>query len=298
MKPHNPFTGLGVALVTPFTPEGTVDYTTLRRLIEAQISGGIDFLCVLGTTAETPCLTAGEKHDITRFAVEAVRGRVPILLGAGGNNTQAVIDGIRHADLTGIDGLLIVTPYYNKPSAEGLYQHFKTVADHTTLPIVLYNVPGRTGVNLTADTALRLARDVENIVAVKEASGNLSQIEAIISGAPKGFDVLSGDDAITLELIGIGARGVISVVGNAYPAEFGRMVHTALEGRHDEALSVHRSFRELYHFMSVDGNPSGIKTFLACRGDIACRLRLPLVPATDATISCMNEWLKKGFEEA
>lgn len=298
MKPHNPFTGLGVALVTPFTPEGTVDYTTLRRLIEAQISGGIDFLCVLGTTAETPCLTAGEKHDITRFAVEAVRGRVPILLGAGGNNTQAVIDGIRHADLTGIDGLLIVTPYYNKPSAEGLYQHFKTVADHTTLPIVLYNVPGRTGVNLTADTALRLARDVENIVAVKEASGNLSQIEAIISGAPKGFDVLSGDDAITLELIGIGARGVISVVGNAYPAEFGRMVHAALEGRHDEALSVHRSFRELYHFMSVDGNPSGIKTFLACRGDIACRLRLPLVPATDATISSMNEWLKKGFEEA
>lgn len=295
MKIQNPFTGLGVALVTPFTPEGAVDYTALRRLIDEQISGGIDFLCVLGTTAETPCLTADEKHAITRFAVEAVGGRVPILLGAGGNNTAAVIDAIRHADLGGIDGLLIVTPYYNKPSAEGLYQHFKAVAESTTLPIVLYNVPGRTGVNLTADTALRLARNVDNIVAIKEASGNLAQIETIISGAPEGFDVLSGDDAITLELIGIGARGVISVVGNAYPAEFGRMVHAALEGQHDEALSLHRSFRELYHFMSVDGNPSGIKTFLACRGDIACRLRLPLVPATDATITQMKDWLEKGF---
>ncbi|MCI6144624.1 MAG: 4-hydroxy-tetrahydrodipicolinate synthase [Bacteroidales bacterium] len=295
MKTPNPFTGLGVALVTPFTPEGAVDYTALSRLIDEQISGGIDFLCVLGTTAETPCLTAEEKHAITRFAVEAVGGRVPILLGAGGNNTAAVIDAIRHADLGGIDGLLIVTPYYNKPSAEGLYQHFKAVAESTTLPIVLYNVPGRTGVNLTADTALRLARNVDNIVAIKEASGNLAQIETIISGAPEGFDVLSGDDAITLELIGIGARGVISVVGNAYPAEFGRMVHAALEGQHDEALSLHRSFRELYHFMSVDGNPSGIKTFLACRGDIACRLRLPLVPATDATITQMKDWLEKGF---
>ena len=295
MKTQNPFTGLGVALVTPFTPEGAVDYTALRRLIDEQISGGIDFLCVLGTTAETPCLTTEEKHAITRFAVEAVGGRVPILLGAGGNNTAAVIDDIRHADLGGIDGLLIVTPYYNKPSAEGLYQHFKAVAESTKLPIVLYNVPGRTGVNLSADTALRLARNVDNIVAIKEASGNLAQIETIISGAPEGFDVLSGDDAITLELIGIGARGVISVVGNAYPAEFGRMVHAALEGQHDEALSIHRSFRELYHFMSVDGNPSGIKTFLACRGDIACRLRLPLVPATDATITQMKDWLEKGF---
>lgn len=295
MKTPNPFTGLGVALVTPFTPEGAVDYTALRRLIDEQISGGIDFLCVLGTTAETPCLTVDEKHAITRFAVEAVGGRVPILLGAGGNNTAAVIDAIRHADLSGIDGLLIVTPYYNKPSAEGLYQHFKAVAESTKLPIVLYNVPGRTGVNLSADTALRLARNVDNIVAIKEASGNLAQIETIISGALEGFDVLSGDDAITLELIGIGARGVISVVGNAYPAEFGRMVHAALEGQHDEALSIHRSFRELYHFMSVDGNPSGIKTFLACRGDIASRLRLPLVPATDATITQMKDWLEKGF---
>ena len=295
MKTPNPFTGLGVALVTPFTPEGAVDYTALRRLIDEQISGGIDFLCVLGTTAETPCLTVDEKHAITRFAVEAVGGRVPILLGAGGNNTAAVIDAIRHADLSGIDGLLIVTPYYNKPSAEGLYQHFKAVAESTKLPIVLYNVPGRTGVNLSADTALRLARNVDNIVAIKEASGNLAQIETIISGAPEGFDVLSGDDAITLELIGIGARGVISVVGNAYPAEFGRMVHAALEGQHEEALSIHRSFRELYHFMSVDGNPSGIKTFLACRGDIASRLRLPLVPATDATITQMKDWLEKGF---
>ncbi|MDY2623780.1 MAG: 4-hydroxy-tetrahydrodipicolinate synthase [Alloprevotella sp.] len=295
MKIQNPFTGLGVALVTPFTPEGAVDYTALRRLIDEQISGGIDFLCVLGTTAETPCLTADEKHAITRFAVEAVGGRVPILLGAGGNNTAAVIDAIRHTDLGGIDGLLIVTPYYNKPSAEGLYQHFQAVAESTKLPIVLYNVPGRTGVNLPADTALRLARNVDNIVAIKEASGNLAQIETIISGAPEGFDVLSGDDAITLELIGIGARGVISVVGNAYPAEFGRMVHAALEGQHEEALSIHRSFRELYHFMSVDGNPSGIKTFLACRGDIASRLRLPLVPATDATITQMKDWLEKGF---
>lgn len=280
---NNPFHGLGVALVTPFTAEKSVDYDALRGLVATLLSGRVDFLCVLGTTAETPCLSAAEKQEIVRFVVEQVGGRVPLLLGCGGNNTAAVVDYLHEADLTGIDGVLIVTPYYNKPSQEGLYQHFCTVASATRKPVVLYNVPGRTGVNMQADTTLRIARDCPNVVAIKEASGKLDQIEKIIQGAPAGFEVISGDDAITLELLTLGAVGVISVIGNAYPAAFGQMVHAALTGDVATALAAHRQFLPLYGLMTKDGNPAGVKCLLAAQHKAGNYLRLPLVPVTEET---------------
>ena len=214
---RNKFKGLGIALITPFTQDGEVDYTALRRILDYQLSNGIDFLCILATTAETPCLTEKEKQNIIEIVQEKVQGRLPILLGMGGNNTSAIVETIKHFNFKGIDGILSVCPYYNKPSQEGLYQHFKTIAEASPVPVVLYNVPGRVGVNMSAETTLRLARDCENIVAIKEASGNFTQIDDIIKNKPKDFDVISGDDGITFPLITLGAAGVISVIGNALP---------------------------------------------------------------------------------
>lgn len=294
MQLKNPFRGLGVALVTPFQPDGNVDYPTLAELVESQIAGGIDFLCVLGTTAETPCLTPDEKQAVIDFVVQTVHGRIPLLLGAGGNCTASVIEYLHTANLTGIDGVLIVAPYYNKPSQEGLYRHFCAVAASTTLPVVLYNVPGRTGVNITAATTLRVAADCPNVVAIKEASGNISQIEDIVASAPEGFEVLSGDDAITFELLSIGAVGVISVVGNALPETFGRMVHAALAGDYTTALPLHRSLGQLFKLLSADGNPAGIKAFLAEQGKISNTLRLPLAPASESTTQALRTWVEKN----
>lgn len=291
MKRNNPFRGLGVALVTPFKADGSIDYEALGSIVESLIAGGIDFLCVLGTTAETPCLTASEKQQVIDFVADTVAKRIPLLLGAGTNTTAGVIDYIKTADLSRVDGLLIVTPYYNKPSQEGLYQHFVAVAGSTQLPIVLYNVPGRTGVNLQAATTLRIANACDNVVAVKEASGNIIQIEDIIAGAPEGFEVLSGDDAITYELLGAGAVGVISVIGNALPSQFGDMVHAALKGDNATALPIHRSLGPLYKLLSVDGNPAGIKALLAAQGKAQKLLRLPLVPATAQTCDKINAWV-------
>ncbi len=287
----NPFRGLGVAVVTPFDKAGNIDFDALGRLIDEQIEGKVDFLCILGTTAETPCLTACEKQSIIDFAVARAGGRVPLLLGAGGNFTAAVIDYIQRANLTGIAGLLIVSPYYNKPSQEGLFQHFCAVANATKLPVVLYNVPGRTGMNVSAATTLRVAEACPNVVAVKEASGNISQIEEIIAGAPEGFEVLSGDDGITFELLSLGAAGIISVVGNALPALFADMVHAELGGDYAKALAIHRSLREVYQWIMVDGNPAGIKALLAAQGKIENVLRLPLVPASASTCQNFKDWL-------
>ena len=292
MERFNPFKGMGVAVVTPFNAEGGIDFSALGQLIENQLAGGADFLCLLGTTAETPCLTTDEKAEVVRFFVMQVNGRVPLLVGAGGNCTATVIDYLTHADLTGIDGVLIVTPYYNKPTQEGLFQHYKAVAAATNLPVILYNVPGRTGVNMTAETTLRIAHDCPNVVAVKEASGNLAQIEKILAGAPEGFEVLSGDDAITYELLLLGAAGVISVVGNALPAVFADMTHAIREGRTADALAIHHSLNDLYPLLGVDGNPAGVKTLLAQQGSIANVLRLPLVPASTKTAEGIAEWLK------
>ena len=275
--------GMGVALITPFKEDGSVDYDALLRLVDYQLENGTDFLCVLGTTAETPTLTKEEKEKVKRTIIDRVDGRLPILLGVGSNSTQAVVDSVKNDDLTGVDALLVVVPYYNKPSQEGIYQHYKAVAEATELPIVLYNVPGRTGVNMTAETTLRLANDFENIVAIKEASGNIAQMDEIIKNKPEGFDVISGDDGITFPLITLGAVGVISVLGNAFPREFSRMTQLALEGDYANALPIHHKFAEMCNLLFVDGNPAGVKAMLGIMGMIENKLRLPLVPARQVT---------------
>ena len=290
---QNIFKGLGVALVTPFKADGSVDYDALRRLLDYQLSNGVDFLCVLGTTAETPCLSAEEKTKVKNIVVEKVQGRVPILLGCGGNNTAAVVESLKNDDFTGVDGILSVCPYYNKPSQEGLYQHFKAIANATELPVVLYNVPGRVGVNMTAETTLRLANDCSNIVAIKEASGNFAQIDDIIKNKPSHFDVISGDDGITFPLITLGAVGVISVIGNALPKEFSRMVKLALNGDYKNALEIHHKFTELFGLLFVDGNPAGVKAMLNIMGLIENQLRLPLVPARITTLGEISAIVKE-----
>lgn len=283
---------MGVALITPFKEDGSVDYESLLRLVEYQVQNGIDFLCVLGTTAETPTLTAEEKRKIKSLVIERVNGRVPILLGVGSNCTQTVIDSINNEDMTGVDALLIAVPYYNKPSQEGIYQHYKAIAQSTKLPIVLYNVPGRTGVNMTAATTLRLAHDFDNIVAIKEASGDISQMDEIIKKKPENFDVISGDDGITFPLITLGAVGVISVIGNAFPREFSRMTRLALAGDYNSALTIHHQFTELFKLLFVDGNPAGVKAMLSMMGMIENRLRLPLVPTRITTYEEMRKVLE------
>lgn len=282
---------MGVALITPFNDDGSVDYQSLMRLVEYQIQNGVDFLCVLGTTAETPTLSAEEKKKIKQLVVERVNGRVPILLGVGANSTQTVIDTLQNDDMAGVDAVLVVVPYYNKPSQEGIYQHYKAIANSTKLPIVLYNVPGRTGVNMTAETTLRLARDFDNIVAIKEASGNITQMDDIIKHKPENFDVISGDDGITFPLITLGAVGVISVIGNAFPREFSRMTRLALAGDYQNALTIHHKFTELFKLLFVDGNPAGVKAMLSMMGMIKNRLRLPLVPTRITTYEQMRRIL-------
>ena len=287
------FKGMGVALITPFKEDGSVDYPALIRMVDHLVQNGADFLCVLGTTAETPTLTTEEKKVITRLVVERVNGRIPIMLGCGGNNTQAVIDSLKNDDFTGIDAILSVVPYYNKPSQEGIYQHYKAIAESTELPIVLYNVPGRTGVNMTAETTLRIARDFKNVIAIKEASGNITQMDDIIKNKPENFDVISGDDGITFPLITLGAVGVISVIGNAFPKEFSRMTRLALQGDYANALKIHHSFTELFSLLFVDGNPAGVKAMLNAMGMIENRLRLPLVPTRITTFEKMRQILQE-----
>lgn len=287
------FKGMGVALITPFKEDGSVDYPALIRMVDHLVQNGADFLCVLGTTAETPTLTKEEKQEITRLVVDRVNGRIPIMLGCGGNNTQAIIDSLKNDDFTGIDAILSVVPYYNKPSQEGIYQHYKAIAQSTELPIVLYNVPGRTGVNMTAETTLRIARDFKNVIAIKEASGNITQMDDIIKNKPENFDVISGDDGITFPLITLGAVGVISVIGNAFPKEFSRMTRLALQGDYANALKIHHSFTELFSLLFVDGNPAGVKAMLNAMGMIENRLRLPLVPTRITTFEKMRQILQE-----
>ena len=289
----NPFKGLGIALITPFRADCSIDEEALVRLVEYQISSGADFLCIMGTTAETPTLTRDEKRWLKDFFVQRVAGRVPLLMGCGGNCTAAVVEELQSTDWTGIDGVLSVCPMYNKPSQEGLYQHFRTIAEASPVPVVLYNVPGRTGVNMTAETTLRLARDFENIVAIKEASGNITQMDDIIKNKPEGFDVISGDDGITFPLITLGAVGVISVIGNALPREFSRMVRLALQGDYASALHIHHKFAELFKLLFVDGNPAGVKAMLHAMGMIENQLRLPLVPTRLTTMEQISGILRE-----
>ena len=290
---QNKFRGLGVALITPFQTDGSIDFDALDRLVEYQIKGRADFLCIMGTTAETPTLSREEKRLLKERLVERVAGRVPLLMGCGGNNTAAILDELQNEDWKGIDGVLSVCPYYNKPSQEGLYQHFAAIAKVSPVPVVLYNVPGRTGVNMTAETTLRLARDFENIVAIKEASGFIPQMDDIIKNKPQHFDVISGDDGITFPLITLGAVGVISVIGNALPAEFSRMVRLALRGEYSSSLTIHHKFTELFKLLFVDGNPAGVKAMLSEMGMIQNVLRLPLVPTRLTTMEKISQIVRE-----
>ena len=290
---HNIFRGLGIALVTPFQEDGAVDYTALKRLLTYQIDNGADFLCILATTGETPTLTADEKHQIKELVVDIAGGRLPILMGCGGNNTAAVVEELKTGDFRGIDGVLSVCPYYNKPSQEGLYQHFKAIAAATKLPVVLYNVPGRTGINMKAETTVRLARDCDNIVAIKEASGSLEQVDEIIKNKPQDFAVISGDDALTYPMVACGAEGVISVIGNALPREFSKMIRLEKRGEFEGALKIHHRFTDLFSLLFVDGNPAGVKAVLHEMGFIENVLRLPLVPTRLTTLKKISEILKE-----
>ena len=290
---QNIFKGLGIALITPFTENGAVDYEALKRLVIYQLDNGADFFCILATTGETPTLTAEEKLTIKNLVVDLVQARVPILMGCGGNNTAAIVEELCTGDFKGIDGILSVCPYYNKPSQEGLYQHFKAIAAATELPVVLYNVPGRTGINMKAETTVRLARDCRNIVAIKEASGNLEQVDEIIKNKPRDFDVISGDDALTFPMVSCGAVGVISVIGNALPKEFSKMIRLQMRGEYDPARKIHHRFTDLFSLLFVDGNPAGVKAMLSEMGFIQNVLRLPLVPMRIKNMQRMSEILKE-----
>ena len=284
---------MGVALITPFNADKSIDFPALAKLLEYIIQNKADYIVVLGTTAETATLTEDEREQVRAFVVERVNSRVPLVLGVGGNNTKAVTDYLRQNDLSAFSAILSVVPYYNKPSQEGIYQHYKAIAEASPLPVILYNVPGRTGVNMTAETTLRLAKNFTNIIGVKEASGNITQMDDIIKNKPADFMVISGDDGITFPLITLGAVGVISVIGNAFPREFSRMVRLALEGDFANALLIHHRFTELFSLLFVDGNPAGVKCLLNAKGMIKNELRLPLVPTKITTYEKIRQVLNK-----
>jgi 4-hydroxy-tetrahydrodipicolinate synthase len=276
------FTGTGVAIVTPFRHDGSIDFKSLGKLLEHIIKGGIDYIVPLGTTGESVTLTKDEKKAIVNFVTDTVSSRVPVVIGIGGNNTQEVLDSINHFDFTNVDGLLSVSPYYNKPSQQGIYAHFKAVATLSPVPVIIYNVPGRTGSNISAETTVKLAREVKNIAAVKEASGNLAQIMQIIRNKPKDFQVVSGDDLLTLPMIALGASGVISVIANACPKTFSGMVQLALKGSFDKAAELHYKLLDLMIALFDEGSPSGVKAALEIIKISQNNLRLPLVPVSDA----------------
>jgi 4-hydroxy-tetrahydrodipicolinate synthase len=271
------FRGTGVALVTPFHKQGVIDFGSLETLIEHTIKGGVDYLVVLGTTAEAATLSKEEKRAIKEFVVEIVNKRIQLVVGEGGYNTQEVVNNLKTCSFEGFDAILSVTPYYNRPQQRGLYLHYKTVAAASPLPIILYNVPGRTSVNMRAETALQLASEFNNIIGIKEASGNMEQVMDIIRRKPKDFLVISGDDLLALPLINMGADGVISVVGNAYPKELSDMVNFGLKGELKKAREIHYRMTEVIKSLFIDGNPSGIKAALEIKGIISNNLRLPLV---------------------
>lgn len=279
-KNKNIFKGTGIALVTPFNEDKSVDFESLKRIVNHVIDNGADFLVALGTTSEAPTLTAEEKKQVVDTILRTNNGRLPVLLGMGGNNTQAVLDAIKAQDFTGIQGILSVVPYYNKPNQRGMKAHFEAIADVSPVPVILYNVPGRVGVNLQAATCVELAKH-PNIVAVKEASGNLQQIMEILRDKPTDFDVLSGDDGITQPLMALGAQGVISVAANAYTKPFSRMMRAMKEGRTDEALTLHYAMLRMNQLIFADGNPAGIKCLMSHIGLCKNILRLPLVPVNE-----------------
>lgn len=276
------FRGTAPAIITPFNRKGEIDYPALAGLLEYWITGGVDFLVVLGTTGESVTLDKSEKKEVFEFVAEKVKGRVPVVLGIGGNNTREVIKSLGDFDLSKAQGILSVSPYYNKPTQQGIYAHYAAFASECPLPVILYNVPGRTGSNVLPSTTLKLAHEVENIVAVKEASGNMEQIMQIIADKPDGFNVLSGDDAITLPLLACGADGVISVVANSHPKEFSDMVRLALQGDFEKARALHYPLLKVIEHLFVEGNPGGIKAVMKMKGLCDDTVRLPLVNISES----------------
>ncbi|MFP4025062.1 MAG: 4-hydroxy-tetrahydrodipicolinate synthase [Thiohalospira sp.] len=287
------FVGTGVAIVTPFNDNLEIDFEALEKQIEHLISNNVNYLVVLGTTGESVTQSDEEKLDLVNFIKRQVNNRLPIVLGIGGNNTASILNKIHHTDFNQINAILSVAPYYNKPSQEGLYQHFKAISEASPVPVILYNVPGRTGSNIQAQTTLRLAHDFKNIVAIKEASGNFSQAMEIVKNKPSDFIVVSGEDALTLPLMSIGVSGVISVVGNVFPKEFSTMVQLALTNNFTEALEIHYKLLELIEQLFIEGNPAGVKAALSNMGIIKNNLRLPLVPVSDKTNRKIADLIKK-----
>ena len=279
---RNIFKGLGVALITPFMENGAIDFAALAKIVDNLVEGGVNYILVLGTTGETPTLTTDERKALIRFVRERVAGRVALMVGVGGNCTREVVASLKSWDLSGYSAILSVNPYYNKPNQEGLYQHFKAIAEASPLPVMLYNIPGRTGVNMAPETIARLANDFINIIGVKEASGNLEQMERVKAVTPSDFLLISGDDGLTVEVIRRGGAGVISVLANAYPKESAEFVHLALEGNIAEADAKLRAFDGIISALFEEGNPVGIKTALAVKGICSNTMRLPLVSGSEA----------------
>jgi len=279
------FRGIGVAVVTPFKNDTSIDFAAMGRIIDHLIKGGVNYLVLFGTTGEAATLSRDEKNALTSFATEAVDKRVPIVIGIGGNNTNEVISNVRHTNFEGIDAVLSVVPYYNKPGQKGLYQHFRQISTSCPVPVILYNVPSRTGCNLAPETCLELAHDCENIIAIKEASGNLTQIMKIIKDKPENFLVISGNDMEALPVIASGGAGLISVLANAYPAEWSEMVNQALKSNYKAAREIHYKYLEMIELLFSDGNPAGVKAIMNSLGLCQNILRLPLVPVNRSIAS-------------
>ena len=292
MNKHK-FCGTGVAIVTPFDKDGQVDYNALERLLNHIIDGGVDFIVSMGTTSEAATLTEEEKEKVLSEVIRVVDNRKPIVLGVGGNNTAKVVETLKTSRFDHIDGILSVAPYYNKPNQRGLYEHFREIAKSSPVPVILYNVPGRTSSNIAAETTLKLAHEFDNIVAVKEASGNFGQIMQIVKNKPEHFSVLSGDDALTLPLISIGVKGVISVVANAFPEQFSKMVQLALKGDFTEAKRIHYTLIDIINQLFADGNPAGVKKALSILNITEEHLRLPLVKVNDTVAEKLTELIKQ-----
>ena len=274
---HNKIKGVGTAIVTPFHKDGTIDFKSLQKLIEYQIKGNVNFIVVLGTTGESVTLSKDERVAVVNFVVEAVNGRVPVVMGMGGNNTQEIVNTIKTLDFEGIDAILSVSPYYNKPPQKGIFLHYKTIAGVSPVPVIIYNVPGRTGSNITAETTLKIANELENVIGIKEASGNFSQCMKILKNRPDGFLVISGDDALTLPLISLGADGVISVVSNAFPSEFSEMVQYCFKNNYKKALEIHYRLIDIIDALFAEGSPGGIKAVLEMKKLCSNYFRLPVV---------------------
>lgn len=282
------FGGLGIAMVTPFLKNGEIDFDGLTALTNHLVDGGVDFLVVQGTTGEPATMNLSEQQTVLEHVKKINAGRLPLVFGQGGNNTRAVIDGFKDFDFTGVDAILSASPYYNKPTQEGIYQHYKALSENCPVDIILYNVPGRTASNMSASTTLRLAHDFENVIAVKEASGDLGQVAQIIKGKPEGFAVISGDDPLVTPHISIGGDGVISVIGNAIPKDFGKLTHDAINGDYKSAAAMHIRLLDLIDLLFVEGNPGGIKAALETKGICGDFVRLPLVQVSEATKSAIK----------